>query len=338
MGPFVLAVLLLTGLQDPPKLTLEKSGTFRDLVEEVSKKFGETVKVDPAVENKTIEVRVTDAGFYQAVDALCRAHGGVSYLDEDYKTRGRPELNLRSGTWVEYPASYWGNYKVMVVSWTRLKSKTDVGERSWVRGNLNVFYPPSLSVDSADAWQVTEALEGEGRDVRSVKGEPEPTELVRIDSTSGFNHALIGKVHFRDFDLQKGLRKLEGTTVLDAARRVQVRVPLEVGSKTEIPQGEILVKSIQEIKSAGGPLWAVGLKIEARDAENRRFGDRFDPWIRFDDGDEQYERVSLGIASDVEIKTEDAGPRPKALFLRARADPVKVSVPFSFKDVFFKVD
>jgi hypothetical protein len=334
MARFLLSALLLGALQDPARVTFEKSGSCRALAEELSKAFRESVQVDKELEDKTVELKVKDAGFFQALDALCRAHGALTYVEEEFRDRKKREMVLRSGTWVDYPTSYWGHFKVQVASFIRLKTRSERGEKSWVRVELEVFHPPSLSVGYLEKFDITEALDGSGKDVRAQ--DEEPSELVRFEGSGGYLHSQSRETYFRDFDLAKGLGKLTGSISLDTARRVPVRVALDVGSKTETPAGAILVKSVEEIKTANGSRWMVVIKYEPRDPKPGRLNEPFESMVRFDDEQEHYESISR--QGEVEIKTWNEGPRPKALFLIARADPAKVTLPFSFKDVVFKVD
>src|SRR5688572_5410636 len=77
---FLLIGALGASPQEPPRITLEKSGTFKSLVSEVGAFFGVKLSVRDAVEDKPVDLRVREAGLLQALDALCRAHGAVTYL------------------------------------------------------------------------------------------------------------------------------------------------------------------------------------------------------------------------------------------------------------------
>src|SRR5689334_13861462 len=227
MGRFLLSALLLGALQDPARVTMEKSGSFRTLAGELSKAFGESIQVEKELEDKTVELKVKDAGFFQALDALCRAHGALSYVEEEFRDRKNREMVLRSGTWVDHPTSYWGNFKVQVASFLRLKVRSEGGETSWVRIGLEVFHPPSVSVGYLGKFDITEAQDASGKDVRGQ--DPEPSEFVRFESSGSYLHSQSRNTVLRDFDLAKGLGKLTGSITLDTARRVPVRVALDVG-------------------------------------------------------------------------------------------------------------
>src|ERR1043165_7928106 len=132
MGLLFLVGALLASPQDPPRLTLQKSGTFRALADEISRKIEEKLKVDADLEDKTVELHVRDAGFLEALDALCRAHGAVTYLVDDFRRGKEAEgLVLRSGTWIEYPVSYSGNLKTIVSAFTRVTSLSEKEGRTW---------------------------------------------------------------------------------------------------------------------------------------------------------------------------------------------------------------
>jgi len=159
--------------------------------------------------------------------------------------------------------------------------------------------------------------------------------MVRMEAGDEYKHARSANVYLRDFDLAKGLRKLEGKASIETARRVPVRIPLDVGARTETPFGVILVRSVEESKGGGGgSLWLIGLKREG--PELRRGTDLFEPRIRFDDGEEQHEGFSA--RGEFELRTRREGPRPKVLLLKTRSDLTTVTVPFSFTNVLFKAD
>src|SRR5262245_4454451 len=140
MRLLALLTLLLCPLQDQRRITLEKSGSLQTLAGEIAAQSGERVRVDGAVDEKTVELKVRDAGLYQALDALCQAHGGATYIDTEERLLKTPELRLRPETWVEHPVSYSGNYRVIVHSFTRIKSRSESGEGAWARVNLQLFY------------------------------------------------------------------------------------------------------------------------------------------------------------------------------------------------------
>ncbi len=331
---------ILAPLQDPPRLTLEKSIPFADAAAELGKKSGEKLAVDPAIEAKTLDLKIRDAGFFEALDALCRAHGDVTYLEEEDNIL-LDTLNLHPGAWTEYPTSYSGPFKLAVVSFTRIRMSSVTGNRTWVRANFCLFWPPSFSVTSADedhAWRVTSALDSDGHEVQSPADSSEPFEAVRVHTGLDFKHATSHSVHLREFDPVRGLKRLEGKVAVEVSRPLAVQVPIEVGSKVETPEGKLSVTAVSQVKKAenNSAVWAVSLKFEPREAKEQAVRRLFEPRGRLDDAPEEY--VSLPFSDDLEfdVRLANGGLKPKVLHLTVRAGMKKVEVPFSFKDVVFK--
>jgi len=340
MRPLLLAAMLLGSFQDPPTITLEKSATVPAAAGEIAKRFGEKLKVDPGIDEKTIDLRVRDAGYLQALDALCRAHGGISYLEGE-NLKGHEEFTLRPGTWVEFPTSYSGPFKLIVTSLTRIKLRSKRGEQAWVRVNLQLFWPPSISAEQpamSRELELSAARDAGGQDLLFPKAKPETDELVTVGTDGFYKRATSITTQVKDFDLAKGLSRFEGKTWMETARRVQVRLPLDVGSKVDAPHGVLLVQSVSEIKKETGSLWLVSLKYEPREAKGPGMPRMFEPYVRFDGGEEFYVGMYGDHEREVEIRTEEEGPRPKALFLNARADLRTVEIPFSFTSIVFKAN
>jgi hypothetical protein len=331
MRPFLLAATLVCSFQDPPTITLEKAATVQAAAGEIAKRFGEKLKVEPEIDDKAVELKVRGAGYLQALDALCRAHGGITYF-EDENLQGSEELVLRPGTWVEFPTSYSGPFKVIVTSFTRIKMRSRRGDQSWVCVNVQVLSPPSISAQqpaTARGMELVAARDAAGQDVLFPTPRAEIDEIVRIGA---------GGIPVKDFDVSKGLSRLEGKTWMEVARRVPVRIPLDVGAKIDAPHGTLLVQSVSEIKKEVGSLWLVSLKYEPREAEGPGMARMFESTARFDEGEEFFAGMYGDSDRRADIRTEEEGPRPKALFLKARADLRTVEVPFSFANILFKAN
>jgi len=331
---------LLASPQDSSRITLEQTAPFRALAEELSKKSGEKVLIDSGVEDKTLELRVRDAGFYQALDALCRAHGGVTYVKDEIGSLEGRGFAVRQGAWIEHPASYSGPYRVALHSLTRIKSTSEKGAHAWVRANLEVFWPPSLSVTRTSGsrlWECTAAVDREGRDVRPTDGAEEPDELVSVHTGAGYGNSLSHSIRLADFDIAGGLQRFEGKAVVEVARGVDVRVPLKAGTKVETPQGAVLVQSVNELrKGDDGSSWLISLKYEPRKPGKGRGREVFEHDARLDQKVDVFLSYSWEEDGQIEIKTWNETPRPKVLVLRARDEPMTIDIPFSFKNASFK--
>jgi hypothetical protein len=330
------AALFLCSLQDQGRITLEKSDPLQALAKEIASQAGESVKVDGGIDGKTLDLKVRDAGLYQALDALCRAHGGATYLDAQERILEAPELRIRPGTWIEHPVSYFGNFRVAVHSFTRIKSRMESGDRAWVRVNLQLFHPPSLSATSDQTWSIASAFDKTDRDVRDFETR-DFEEMVSVDTGAGSGTFLAHAVDLRDFDLAGGLKKLEGKATVEFGRRVDVKVPLEVGKKVETPTGTLVVESILEVeKGRRGSKWVISLDYQPLGKGGRLY-EAFEHLCTLDGTGDVFITPS-DDDSRLEIKPFRDMKRPKLLVLKAREAPRKVEIPFSFKDVVLKVE
>src|SRR5436190_3428437 len=187
-------------LQDHGKVTLEKSAPIDVLVAEIAKATGGNVAVDPDADRKAVRIDLKDAGFFQALDAVCRAHGGVTYVDKNY---GGPSgrVLVRDGPWLEYPSCDSGPYRVLVSEIGRFTQSSSVGERAWSRVFLVLLGPPWIGVSEqagAEAeFIVEEALDADGKDVRLPAGEPEL--VVRAE--------LLGHANLAHYEQSNAARK-----------------------------------------------------------------------------------------------------------------------------------
>src|SRR5579862_4763154 len=125
---------LFAALQEPPKLTLERSDSVQVLAKEVATFFSEKVGL-----------KIRDSGFLEALDALCRAHGDMTYREKDPPgTAG--DWSLIPGAWVDTPSSYSGPYRVSVLSFTRTTHRSESGLGSSVRVKLGLSWTPSFDI------------------------------------------------------------------------------------------------------------------------------------------------------------------------------------------------
>src|SRR5262245_45105616 len=168
--------LLVPALQDPPapkeppKATVKESGDFRLLVKELELKFGGRIRFTGKIASKDVSVSVADASFYEALDALCRAHQEATYYEPDVDDwTPREQSPIRPGTWVDYPSCYSGHFKVAVVALAREARSGPDGDAQRAMASLVLFAPPWLSVTwpsgARTDWTVEEAKDSGGRDV-----------------------------------------------------------------------------------------------------------------------------------------------------------------------------
>src|SRR5579864_8202092 len=76
----VALLLALAATQEPGRITIDRTGTIDEIVEDLTVASGAAIRVDNAVGKTPFAVKVSGATFYEALDAICRAHGGACYL------------------------------------------------------------------------------------------------------------------------------------------------------------------------------------------------------------------------------------------------------------------
>ncbi|HLY08778.1 MAG TPA: hypothetical protein VKW04_05645 [Planctomycetota bacterium] len=330
---------LFAALQEPPKLTLERSDSVQVLAKEVATFFSEKVVVHPDVLDKKVSLKIRDSGFLEALDALCRAHGDMTYREKDPPgTAG--DWSLIPGAWVDTPSSYSGPYRVSVLSFTRTTHRSESGLGSSVRVKLGLSWTPSFDIGrvfAENTLSVTSALDPSGNDVRWGKNRLDDLPAVQVDTEPLLHRSLVVTGRLQDFDLAKGLGTLEGAVQVDVRRVSELRVPLVAGTKVEAPLGSLVVQALTEVKRDGkSSLWVASLQFEPRKSTPLpTVRDAFDDQARFDGGERFYLGEVGDHERDFEAKTNDGDPRPKELILNARGASERMKIPFSFRNIVF---
>ena len=164
MSP-LLVLLALAAAQEPGRINIERTGTLDEIAEDLKARSGATFRVDEKVDRKSFAVKVEGAGFFEALDAVCRAHGAARYLNHPTGPE-EGKIDLLPGLWVEYPSSYFGDFKVIVSELTEHKAELPVGSKRWARVYLVLLGPPWLSVKDSTIpksnWTLEEAKDADG--------------------------------------------------------------------------------------------------------------------------------------------------------------------------------
>lgn len=338
MVRILLLVFLLAPAQEPARIRLEHQGTLSEAAESLSAATGATIKVLDGVDPKAFGVKVESAGFFEALDAVCRAHGGVSYIQGSVAPY-EGQVELKPVPWKEYPSSYWQDFKVVVTEVAGFTSAVSSGPERWNRVYFSLLGPPWLAVRertrAASWWDIDEALDADGNDVRgSDNSEPgQRVDLVFHGSLTKGN--LISRVcRFKPFDVDKGLKSLKGSVQLTAEIPKEVEVPLAAGKTAETPAGTVTVDSVQEFEPQA---WRITLTLKPGD-KIRTLGQAFDSRHRYT-GKGFDNRVYIatlpreGWTFSYVLRRQPAAP--ESIRLLARTGEQKIKVPFAFKDVRF---
>lgn len=330
------ALLAAPPPQEAGKVTLEKKARFSTLVGDLTRATGCSFKVQPGVEDKEVAVTVRDAGLFQALDALCRAHGGAGYFDPRGGGDGEdgPEIEIRPIAWTEHPSAYSGPFKVAATHYVRRRFRTDRGERAGVRVHLAMFAPPSIRVNWQGGahlnWAFAEARDAAGRDVKDPEGGLEPKVSLYAGLYGGMN-VDEETVLLREFDLDGGLSLLRGTVALTVPDTREIRIPLDAGSEAATPAGTLAVESC---KPHGDDEWRVRLRLK-----DLKPGARLETAF-LDYGKVEHDTGWTYLSVFSETKTIEARAvfvpaKPGWIKLYAREGERKVEVPFEIKDVRF---
>jgi len=338
MLPFV--VLLVCSLpfvqaQEPPRISIDRTGSFKDLASDLQSKTGEIFKIADDLDPKAITVRLQNVGFCEALDALCRAHGNASSVSEnDFDSEG---FRIHADPWVEYPAVYSGHYKVALVGMARFTMIGEGEDGAWVLAHLALFGPPSNSLSpwgTEATWTCSEALDAAGAPILPPKREKEPREAVSVASRPDLRHAATTGLRLRDFEISKGLKRMTGKVQVKVASLVDVRMAATPGTKVNSPDGTLTVLSVGEHeKSEKGSTWKLTLQYEGK-----RLSDAFDPFVKIDDASPSYASFSEAKNGIFEVRTWLECPKPQSILFRARAASRMVEIPFDFKDLTWKKD
>jgi len=334
----LLAVLLLAPAQEPEKIRLDHQGTLTEAAESLSTATDATIKVLDDVDPKSFAVKIDNAGFFEALDAVCRAHGAVAYIQGSVAPY-EGQVELRPAPWKEYPSSYWQDFKVVVTEVAGFTSAVSSGPERWTRVYFSLLGPPWLAVRertrAASWWDIDEALDADGNDVRAAANS-EPAQRVDFVFHGSLTKGnLISRVcRFKAFDVDKGLKSLKGSVQLTAEIPKEIEVPLAAGKTVETPAGTVTVDSIQEFEPQA---WRITLTLTPAD-KIRSLGQAFDSRHRFTGKGFDNRVYTATLPRDgwtFSYVLRRVPVAPESLRLLARTGEQKIKVPFAFKDVRF---
>ena len=333
------ALLSLPPPQEADKITLEKKGRFSVLVAELTRATGCRFKIQPGVEDKEVAVSVRDGGLFQALDALCRAHGNAGYFDRLLGDDGEehPEIPIHPVAWTEYPSAYRGAFKVAATHYVRQRLRTERGDRASTRVHLALLAPPSIPLDSERGahltWTFAEARDADGKDVLPAKdsaGPVQPMVSIYAGLDSGLNQEETS-VRLHEFDLDRGLSLLKGDVSLTVPDTREIRIPLEPGREAPTPAGTLVVESV---KPHGDSEWRFLLKL--KDAR---------PGATLADTIVDYGRLEHDFGwTRLEISPEEKTLEARAIFVREKPGWIKlyaregertIEIPFEIKGIRF---
>ncbi|HEY3227384.1 MAG TPA: hypothetical protein VGK61_10375 [Planctomycetota bacterium] len=333
--------------KEPPRITWEETDDFRILLKELELKTAGRVRLAKGLRRREVKISVRDAGFYEVLDAICRAHKEATYTGEEWHGDAG-ELTVGPGAWEEFPASYHGHFKTAVVSMMRHAYRAPDGEGARVDVRLKLFGPPWIPVTEDSGaeveWKIEEARDAEGRDL--LAGREERYAGDRIDLSymvANDGNSLEHLVPLRDFDLTKGLKVIAGTVKVKVAEAKVERIAVEVGRSFELGAGTITVKSVKEgWKYGPDSRWNITLTFKPKEGKAdpaRRLDKVFEPRVRQPGGQQEWGRLGLPWKDgECEVETFPAPKFPAWIELRVRGEERLLVIPFRIRDAAFKGD
>jgi len=336
-------LLLFLPAQEPGRISLDRNGTIEEAMQALSSASGASIRVTSEVDAKAFPVQVRDARFFEALDAVCRAHGQARYLDAP-KGPDEGSLEIRPGAWIEYPSCYEAEYKVIVSELAGFTSATATSNERWGRVFLAVFGPPWVRVrddEGAKAqWTLDEALDANGVDLKIPPRDPDPIQRVDMVYHSTYWKANVVSRAFRlkPFDPDRGLRSLKGSAQFFVTNSKEITLPLAEGKTVETPVGTLTVDAVREPEQTPqGTLQRVAISLKPSKGI-KTLRDALDGRFRCEGKDFENRVYTLTLPREglsFEAVIRRAAAPPPAIRLIVRDGIRYVRVPFSFKDVRF---
>ena len=334
MRTFVIVLLAapLLSAQEPPKITVETRARLSEVIKAIEKASGCRIPIAPIVEDKEISVSIREAGFFQALDAVCRAHGNLRSFDPAVSRHGRDHtLTLTAGAPIDFPTGYSGPFKVFVTAMNGMKSRSVDGVQAWSLIHLVFMAPPSMPVDNRGAWKILEARDAEGKSVLLPEDDWPREQISIADSDFFYGNLITTTQYFRAFDLDRGLALLKGEVNASVCDFKEALIELTPGKEADVPVGKIRVDGVSEPEANS---WRIALTLKPT-APEARLLQLLDSRVQVDSVNWDYLNVPRDGHS-FEIEAFRAARKPSWVRLRFRTGARPVTVPFELRDVRFK--
>ena len=347
VADFILIVAAAGALQeapkDPPKVTYEDSGDFRLLAMDLERRFRGRIRFAKGIPSKDVSISVKDAGYFEVLDALCRAHKGVRYHDVDEIRPLLDEVAIGTGDWLEFPSSYHGHFKTALVSVIRTAYRAPDGSGARVDANLKLFGPPWIPISDSwgveTEWKVEQALDADGKDVLTGLQERYASDRVTVGimGKTGEN-ASTYCVSLRDFDPARGLKVLSGKASVRTADVTIERLTLEEGKSLDVGGTTLTVDSVTEDRDhRDRKVWDITITFKSKTGKGPSLQQVLEGRARHDGGQGEWVRFAVRYGGGSFRITSAAMEKPPAwIEFRVRREERLVEVPFEFKNAAFK--
>jgi hypothetical protein len=330
----------LAAVQEPGRIAIDRTGTIDELVEELIAASGAAIRIDNAVDKRAFAVKVSGATFYEALDAICRAHGGACYLHSPIgPVEGK--VDLVAGKFLDVPSCYVGDLKVIIPEFTEHTAELPVGPKHWCRASVLVLGPPWLRVASANnakaVWTLEEARDADGKDVlpSPTEGEPDHRLDLAYGPTVWKGNLVYRTFRLHPFDLDRGLSILKGKVQLTVGDAKEIAIPFEEGKTIDTPVGTISVDSIREAKDKIAPVYHMGLTLQPV-AGIKNLKQAIETRYRVDGEGRENLHWMLDLPNaGMSFTGSVRAPKPGTIRIVVHQGERRLDVPFEFKAVKF---
>lgn len=335
---------LLLALQDAGAVTLEKTAPIGTLLRDLQQATGGRFQIAPSITDNPVALKVKNAGFFETLDAICRAHGNATYADNAF---AGPDgtIGLRSAPWIEYPVAYSGPFRVTVTEMARFTQTSSLGSRAWTRLYVVVFGPPWIQVSSQSGakaeFTVLEARTADGNAIIPNPDELDPTQRVDVMNystlgTKTSSNSVYKVFQLRPFDLDRGLSVFRGKAVLTVADPVDTAIAPVAGTQVQTDAGTLVVDKVTEhLKSDKGSTWRIQLTMQPKQG-GRALRTLLENRVQEGEGKWQDLELPRDNAMTFEAVIGPLPKLPESLVFRVRKGDRQVEIPFEFKNLTFK--
>ena len=277
-----------------------------------------------------------EVSFFQALDAVCRAHGGVTYLAKTDLLAPPQHLTLMAEPWLEYPCVYVEDSKILVDGCVRRVVETPSARTEFTEVYLSILLPPDRrfagSDSEAKSWSILRVRGKNEGDLPLLKSDRSETRLELKEPS----RALTPNRHcfwVQSFPLEEGLQLLEGSFEGTIAETEDVQIPLEKGKEVRIPQGTLTVTAITPVKQYSWTETRVTLSFRpnGKDVDLKTLFERYG---NYDGSKEGWSFLSPEFGSGA-VKFELSSESPRWMTIRIRKNPRAVKIPFRFSNLAF---
>lgn len=215
-------------------VTLEhRNRPAREALEEIAKQAGVAVVIAEEVAKEAVSVSLKEATVFEAVDAVCRAHGQLllqKQLDEQPfgfgggRPAAKSKLLVVAGAVVPFPTAYVRHYRIRVSEVGLTRVNNFQGTQSTGSLEVGLEWESGVSPRSCIKFEITELRDDKGRSLLPEKKEDD-VRGVTLLNRGGWESSTQESVEFKypESDASK-IAVLRGRFVLTYPKEVKTLV------------------------------------------------------------------------------------------------------------------